>query len=179
MERKVWPLALRGVVAILFGIVAVLWPGITLSALAILFGAFVLVEGVVTLTSAFGRVDSGRRVARVLLGLVSIVAGVLTMVWPGVTALVLVVLIGAWALVAGALDIYAASRAPAQWGLVVLGVVSMVAGALVLVRPYAGAFAVAIVIGFYAIVAGALRIAEAWRLHREQHSPPTPRAAPA
>jgi uncharacterized membrane protein HdeD (DUF308 family) len=179
MERKLWPLVLRGVAAIVFGVVAVVWPGITLAALAILFGAYVVVEGVLTLASAFGeRIDAGQRVARVLVGLLSLAAGVAALVWPGVTALVLVLLIGVWALVTGAVDIVAASRAPAHWGLVVLGVLAMVAGALILVRPDAGAFAVAVVIGFFAIMAGVMRLMEAWRLHREHHTP-TPRAAPA
>jgi uncharacterized membrane protein HdeD (DUF308 family) len=180
MDRKLWPLVLRGVAAIVFGVIAVLWPGITLLALAILFGVYVLVEGVLTLASALReRLDAGQRVARVLVGLLSLAAGIVALVWPQITALVLVLLIGAWALVTGALDVFVASRTPAQWGLVVLGVLSMVAGALILFRPDAGAFAVAVVIGFFAIMAGVLRFMEAWRLHREHHTPPTPRAAPA
>jgi uncharacterized membrane protein HdeD (DUF308 family) len=180
MEQKVWPLVLRGVVAIIFGVIAVVWPGITLVALAILFGAYVLVEGVVAFVAAFREpLDTGRRMARVLVALLSVAAGIIALIWPGITAFVLVLLIGAWALVTGALDIYAATRMPASWGLIVLGVVSMVAGALILFRPGAGAFAIAMVIGFFAIVAGALRLVEAWRLHREHHTPGAPRAAPA
>jgi uncharacterized membrane protein HdeD (DUF308 family) len=179
MERKLWPLVLRGVAAIVFGVVAVVWPGITLVALAILFGAYVLVEGVLTFVNAFrDELDAGQRVARVLIGLVSLAVGIAMLAWPGVTALVLVLMVGLWALVTGALDVFAASRTPAQWGLVALGVLSMVAGALILFRPNAGAFAVAVVIGFFAIMAGVLRLMEAWRLHREHHTP-TPRAAPA
>jgi uncharacterized membrane protein HdeD (DUF308 family) len=171
MGRSVWPLVLRGVVAILFGVAAVLWPGITLLALALLFGVYVLVEGVVALVGAFReRLSGGRRVARVLVGVLGVAAGVLTLAWPRATALVLVVLIGAWALITGALDIVAATRLPSHWPLLVLGVASMVAGALILIRPFAGAFAVAVVIGCYAIVAGALRLAEAWQVHREHQS---------
>src|SRR5262245_35722245 len=105
MERNVWPMVMRGVAAIVFGVVAVLWPGTTLVALAILFGAFMLVEGVITLASGLRHgLDAGQRVARIITAVLSLAAGILALIWPGVTALVLVVLIGAWALVTGALD---------------------------------------------------------------------------
>jgi uncharacterized membrane protein HdeD (DUF308 family) len=171
-RRHVWLLALRGVIAILFGLVAVLWPGVTVVVLTLLFGAYIVVDGVGTLIGAFRRgQDAARRVALVLAGLISIAAGVVMLLWPGITALVLAILVGVWALVTGALDIWVAARMGGQWLMVAVGVASMVAGVLVLDRPTVGAVAIALVIGVYAIIAGVLMLAEAWREYRSWHAP--------
>jgi uncharacterized membrane protein HdeD (DUF308 family) len=175
-----WLLALRGVVAIVFGVMAVLLPGITVVALAILFGAYALVNGVITMVAAFRRQqDAARRVAQVLAGLLGVAAGIVALVWPGITALALVVVVGAWALVTGALEIWAATRIPGQWMPLVVGAVSMVVGLLILLRPGVGAVALALTVGVYAIAAGVLMLAESWHLHRELTGRPTDRMAPA
>jgi uncharacterized membrane protein HdeD (DUF308 family) len=162
-----WLLVLRGVVAIVFGALAIVWPGLTILVLALLFAAYVLVDGLVTVVLAFRHgQDAPRRVARVLIGLLSVAAGVVALVWPGITALVLVVLVGAWAVVTGLLEIFAASRAAAGWWSIVVGIASLAAGVLILANPRAGAYAIALVIGVYAIIAGVLLLAQAWRLHR-------------
>jgi uncharacterized membrane protein HdeD (DUF308 family) len=96
----------------------------------------------------------------------SVVAGIVAVVWPHVTALILVVLIGAWAVVTGALAIVAATQEPNGWLPIAVGVASVLAGVLILVNPRAGAFALALVIGVYAIAAGVLMLAESWRLSR-------------
>src|SRR3954451_2758028 len=155
MKREIWLLVLRGVVAIVFGVLAILWPGVTLLALALLFGAYVLVDGVLTMIGAFRRRDGAtQRTAYILIGLLSIAAGAVALLWPRVTALVLVVLVGAWAVVTGLLAIVAATRAPNGWLPIVVGVASIVAGILIFMNPGAGAFALALLIGVYALVGG-------------------------
>jgi uncharacterized membrane protein HdeD (DUF308 family) len=162
-----WLLALRGLAALAFGILAVIWPGVTLVALAILFGAYALVNGVFTMIAAFRRPqDAARRTAQVIAGVLGVLAGLVALIWPGVTALVLVVLFGAWAIVTGAMEIWAATRLPGQWLTLVAGALTMIVGVLVLMRPVIGAVALALIIGVYAIAAGVLMLVESWRLHR-------------
>src|SRR5205814_1860955 len=103
---------------------------------------------------------------RIVIGVISIAAGVILLVWPQVTALALVVLVGAWAVLTGLMEIFTASRLSAGWWPVVVGIASFLAGVLILVNPRAGAYAIALVIGAYAIIAGVLLLVEAWRLHR-------------
>jgi uncharacterized membrane protein HdeD (DUF308 family) len=178
-RRHVWLLAVRGVAALLFGILAVIMPGVTLVALAILFGAYALVSGVLTIVDGVRRPrDAARRTALVIAGLLSLLAGLIALVWPGITALVLVVLFGAWAVVTGAMEIWAATRLPGQWFRLLFGVLTMIAGVLVLLRPAAGAVALALVIGVYAIVAGVVMLLESWRVHRRLAGP-RGRMAPA
>jgi uncharacterized membrane protein HdeD (DUF308 family) len=167
VRRDTWLVALEGVIAIVFGVLAIAWPGLTILVLAVLFAVYVLVHGVVTLARAARRgMDVPRRVARILIASISIVAGVLALVWPQITALALVFLVGVWAVASGLLEIFAASRLSAGWWPVVVGIASLLAGVLILVNPRAGAYAIALVIGVYAIIAGILLLAEAWRLHR-------------
>jgi uncharacterized membrane protein HdeD (DUF308 family) len=176
-RRHVWLFALRGVISIVFGLVAVLWPDVTVVVLALLFGLYIVVDGIGAFIGAFRRgQDTAGGGARVLAGLLSIAAGVLVLVWPGITVLALALLIPAWALVTGLLDIWAATREGGQLLLIAVGTLSMVAGAFILFRPTVGATAIALVIGIYAIIAGVLTLAEAWREYRSSR---TPRHRPA
>src|SRR4051812_32809674 len=113
LSRYWWAVVLRGVAGVLFGLLALIWPQITLWALVVLFGAYALVDGVITLVTAFGgnreRAGSSRGWL-IVEGIAGIVIGILTFVWPGVTALALLWLIAAWALVTGVLEIIAAVR---------------------------------------------------------------------
>ncbi len=168
-------LVIRGVVAIVFGILAVVWPRLTALALALLFGAYALVDGVGMLIEAFRLHDAtGRRVAYLIAGLVGAGVGILTLVWPGITALVLVVMIGVWAIVTGALDIWAATQRGIDWMLALVGVLSLVAGVLLLIRPGVGAIAIAQVIGLYALVSGVLILVDVWRARRSPGQRPAP-----
>jgi uncharacterized membrane protein HdeD (DUF308 family) len=182
MERRyrVW-LAVRGVAAIVFGILAVFWPKVTILALALLFGAYALVDGTGMLIDAFraGR-TGGQRAAYAIGGVLGVGAGLVTLFWPKITVLVLVVLIGVWALVTGIFDIMAAAAVPARpgWLLVLVGVLSLIAGVLVLIRPDVGAIAIAQVIGIYAIITGVLLLVETWRSSRGGPATTT-RPAPA
>jgi uncharacterized membrane protein HdeD (DUF308 family) len=162
-----WLIAVRGIIAIVFGFLALLWPGITVLALAVLFGAFALVDGTGMLIGYFRRRVGGRyRAAHLVAGVAAVVFGVFTLVWPGITVLALTVLIGAWAVVVGMLEIVAATEGRSEWYVGLIGALSIVAGVLILLRPGIGALAIAQIIGVYAIIIGALRLAETWRLYR-------------
>lgn len=166
-KTETWLLALRGVIAIAFGVLAIAWPGLTVVVLALLFGAYVLVDGVVTLVGAFRRrEDAPRLLARILIGLLGVAAGLVALVWPDITALVLVILVGAWAVVTGILGIVAAAQLSGGWLLIVVGVASLIAGVLIMLNPRAGAVAIGLVIGVYAILAGVVMLTGSWRLHR-------------
>src|SRR3954454_6596584 len=107
-------LALRGVLAVLFGVLALVWPGVTVLALALLFAAYAVVDGVGMAVSGLSRGGRGRRWSYVLAGVVGIVAGLLAALWPAVTALALVLLAGVWAIITGVLAIFAGVRWPGE-----------------------------------------------------------------
>jgi uncharacterized membrane protein HdeD (DUF308 family) len=160
---------LRGVAAVLFGLMAVAWPGITLAALVIVWGAYALTDGILALVAAWQVRDEGRRFwALIVAGLVGIAAGVVTFMWPGMTALALLMIIAAWAFVMGIFQIVAAIRLrkviEGEWLLGLSGVVSMLFGALMIMNPGAGALAMLAIIAGYAIVFGVLLIVLGLRL---------------
>jgi uncharacterized membrane protein HdeD (DUF308 family) len=172
LTRYWWAVALRGAVALLFGLLALIWPGITVIVLVALFGAYALVDGAFALgTAIFGRRDgAGGRGWLVVEGIAGIAVGILTFAWPGVTALVLLWLIAAWALVTGVLEIVAAVRLrreiQGEWVLALSGVLSVLFGIVLIVWPAAGALAVVFLIAIYAIVFGVVLLALALRLRR-------------
>jgi uncharacterized membrane protein HdeD (DUF308 family) len=165
-------LVLRGLAAIVFGLVALAWPSLTALVLAALFGVYALLNGAVRLGGAFRRGHAGIvRGLLVLTGLLGVAAGVVSLLWPGITALVLAVVVGAWAIATGVLEIWIVLRWRPSWLLALVGVLSILAGVLVLGRPDLGAVAIAQVIGVYAVVVGALMLAEAVRLRRVAATP--------
>lgn len=178
-----WLLALRGAIAIAFGALAILWPAITLVTLAALFAGFALLAGAVW---TFGAVRHRRADphwwALLALGLFSIATGIAAALYPALTTVVLILLVGANALVTGVIDLVAARRMRRVMEgpllLFLSGVASVVFGLVVLLFPLgAGAFALAWMIGLYAIVTGAMLLAlafqvRAWsRLHAPRRSP--------
>lgn len=167
MRNGVWVLALRGVAAIVFGLLALLWPAVTALALAVLFGAYALVSGAVHLAAGFSRGQPGTvRALFLLTGLLGVAIALVTLLWPAITAFALAIVIGIWAIVNGVLDIWASVRWRAARLLAVVGVVSVLAGLLILFRPDIGAVVIAQVIGAYAIVAGVVMLAAAWQRRR-------------
>src|ERR1700738_4736117 len=105
LARNWWALALRGIIAVIFGLVALLMPGLTLFALIIVYGAYALVDGVFTIVAAVRAAGEHERWWVLLLeGLLGIAAGIIAFVWPGLTALVLLYIIAAWAIVTGVLE---------------------------------------------------------------------------
>jgi uncharacterized membrane protein HdeD (DUF308 family) len=169
LARNWWALVVRGILAILVGIVAFAWPAITVGALVLLFGAYALVDGIFSLIGAVRAVRAHERWgALVFEGLAGLVAAAGTVLWPAITALVLVYIIAAWALVTGCLEIAAAVRLrqhiSGEWLLALSGVASILFGILAVVLPLIGALAIAFCVGIYAIVFGALLTALGFRL---------------
>ncbi|MEV6930057.1 DUF308 domain-containing protein [Dactylosporangium sp. NPDC051485] len=176
LKREAWLIGIRGVLAILFGILAVIWPGVTVIALALIFGIFAIVTGVEQLVHAVrptpgpsnvvtGFADgTSPRLARGVAGVVGIVLGVMAIVWPGLTAVVLAILVGAWAVVTGLSDLWLATRQHGGWSLALIGALAIVAGLFIMIRPAAGALAIAWAIGIYAIVSGVLLLVAAYQL---------------
>jgi uncharacterized membrane protein HdeD (DUF308 family) len=169
LSRNWWVVLVRGIVGILFGIVTFFAPGITLAALVLVFGAYAFVDGVLTLASAIRRRSTTDRWwILVLEGIAGILVGIATLFLPGITALVLLYLIAAWALVTGVLELAAAIRLRKvitnEWLLALGGIVSILLGVLLIAAPGAGALAVVIWIGAYAFVFGALLVGLSLRL---------------
>jgi uncharacterized membrane protein HdeD (DUF308 family) len=170
MFRNWWMLAVRGVMGIVFGIVALVWPESTKFALVLLFGAFAMADGifaVVTGIASNGYFD--RWWAVVLEGLTGIVVGVLTFFLPNVTALALIYLIAAWAVVTGIFEIVAAIRfrriIPGEWAMILMGLLSIVLGSTLFVFPAAAEVSLVWLIGIYAIIAGGMQLVLAFRMH--------------
>jgi len=162
-------IAFRGVVAVLFGVLAFAWPGITLAALVIVWGAYALADGVLALIAAWQVRDQGKPFwSLVVVGLLGIAAGVVTFMWPAITALTLLMIIAAWAVVMGIFQIVAAVRLrkviQGEWWLGLSGLLSVIFGIAMFAQPGAGALAVIWVIGAYAILFGFLLIVLGLRL---------------
>jgi uncharacterized membrane protein HdeD (DUF308 family) len=177
LSRHWWLFTSRGVLAVLFGILALIWPALTLLVLVLLWGVYAIVDGVLALAAAFRTRDRGRAVwALILIGIAGIAAGFLTFAWPAITGLVLLMLIAAWAIVVGILQIVTAVRLRKEidneWLLGLSGVLSVAFGALLIWSPGAGAIALAWAIGWYAILFGVLLIALGFKLRRQQVTTP-------
>jgi uncharacterized membrane protein HdeD (DUF308 family) len=169
LTRYWWVLAVRGVAALLFGLAAFIWPGLTLAVLVALFGAYAFVDGLFALVAAIRSAREHEDGWIVLLeGLAGIAAGLVTFFWPGITALALLSIIAAWSIVTGILEIMAAIRLrkviEGEWLLALSGVASLMLGLLLIVMPRAGALAFVWLVGAYAIVFGVLMLALAFRL---------------
>ena len=165
-----WLLLLRGISAVAFGVLAIIWPGITLLVLAYLYAAYALVDGIFALGAAiFGH--TGSMVPRwwlAVIGVIGIVTGLLAFAWPGLTALVLLLLIASWAIIIGVLEIVGAihlrKEIEGERWLIISGVLSIAFGVILFVQPGAGALALIWVIALYAILTGGSLIALAYRL---------------
>jgi uncharacterized membrane protein HdeD (DUF308 family) len=161
--------ALRGVAALIFGALTLANPAISLVTLILLYGAYAVADGIFTIISALAnRRGETHWVALILAGILSVAAGVVAFLLPGMTALFLLYWIAIWAIVTGAAQIMAAIRLrkvlSGEWLLVLAGALSIVFGILLFTRPGAGALAVVLWIGAYAVVVGIVLIAFAFRL---------------
>lgn len=158
-----WTLALRGVLAIIFGVLAFMWPGLTLLSLVFIFGAYALVDGAFAIAAGIRGREQRRWWLLLIEGILSVIAGVLAYIWPGITALILLGLIAGWALFTGVMEIVAAVQMrkyiSGEWLLALSGIASVLFGVLLLLNPGAGALAVVWIIGAYAIIFGGLLLA--------------------
>jgi len=176
LARNWWLLLLRGVCAIAFGVLAFVWPGATLLTLVLLYGAYALADGVLAIAAAVMGGPSAPRWWLAVVGLLGIAAGVVTLLLPGMTALLLLLFIAAWAVATGVMQIVGAVRLRKEidneWWLIGGGVLSILFGIVLAVQPGAGALALLYVIGAYAIVYGIMLVSFALRLRRHSHAQP-------
>ena len=176
LARNWWSLVIRGLSRSSSGIVTFVWPGITVGALVLLFGAYALLDGVISIVGAWKAARAHERWGALIFeGIVGIAAAVVTAIIPGLTAIALVYLIAAWALVTGALEIVAAIRlrqyVAHEWLLALSGIASLLFGILAMLLPLAGAVAIALGIGIYALVFGVLLIGLGFRLRSWTRTP--------
>jgi uncharacterized membrane protein HdeD (DUF308 family) len=152
----------RGIAAVLFGIIALVWPKLTLSALVLVFGVFAIISGITAVAAALRSTEVQGWGLLLFEGILSILAGVIAVVWPGITALAFIYLLAAWAIITGVLEFIAPLSFPMSTGRAVLmvlaGLVSIVFGILIASQPSSGLLAVVWVIGVYAILFGIMYI---------------------
>ena len=175
LAKNWWLVLLRGIFAIVFGILAFIWPGITLVTLVLFYGAFALIDGIVALAAAIMGGTPAPRWWLAVIGLLGIAAGIITFLYPGMTSLILLYFIAGWAIAMGVMQIVGAIRLRKEidneWWLVAGGVLSVLFGLIVAVWPGAGALALLWAIGTYAIVFGVTLVSLALRLRKHTHTP--------
>jgi len=168
-----WALALRGLVAVLFGLAALFWPGLVLGVLILLFGAYALVDGVLAFFAAFR--SSGRGMRRPLLlieGVIGVLFGLVTLFWPGLTALALVYVVAFWAIFTGIARIVMAitlrREIENEWSIGLSGVLSVILGIVLIFLPGAGLLAYTWLIGLLALALGIVLIIYALRVRGQR-----------
>ncbi len=171
VARDWWVFAIRGIAAIVFGVLAFIWPETTLTALVILFGAYVLVDGV-SLLIALAQGDALARRhswAVAIMGVLGIVAGIATFIWPSVTAMSLLYLVALWAIAMGTFQVVAAIQLRRELDNELLmalgGIASIVFGVLLVVFPSEGLISLVWLVGAWSVVFGASSLGLAYRLH--------------
>ena len=162
LARNWWLVLLRGIGAILFGVLTLAWPGLSLLTLVLLWGVFALFDGGLALGAAImgGRAEPRWWLA--LVGLLGLAAGAFTLLWPGITGFILLLFIAAWAVTAGVFEILGAIKLrkeiEGEWWLIATGILSVLFGLLILLFPGVGALGIAFAIGWFAILSrGATR----------------------
>lgn len=174
LARNWWLILLRGILAIIFGVLTFIWPGITLVTLVLLYGAYALVDGVFALAAAIMGGAPAPRWWLAVVGLLGIAAGIATFLWPGLTAFVLLFFIAFWAIALGIMEIIGAIRLRKEidneWWLVASGVLAVLFGLILIVQPGAGALSLILVIGAFAILHGITLVLFAFRLRGHSHA---------
>jgi uncharacterized membrane protein HdeD (DUF308 family) len=167
-------LILLGVLAIIVGIIALAWPSVTVYALVILFAVYAFIDAGLEAMRAFSSRTAGPVFGHLLLGLISLAAGVIALVWPGPTALVLVLIIGIWAVIGGFVEIFAAFQSGETAGTRTLfilgGLVSIAFGVVLFARPGVGAVTLALLFGLFSIIYGVSQIVMGVELRRTGHT---------
>jgi uncharacterized membrane protein HdeD (DUF308 family) len=168
-------LILLGVLGVVVGIVAIAWPSVTILALVILFAIYAFIGAGLQAMRAFSSATAGPVFGHLLLALIDLAAGVVALVWPGPTVLVLVLVVGIWAIVAGFAEIFAALRSRETMGtramFIVTGLISIAFGVVLSARPGIGALALALLFGIFAIIYGVSQIVAGTQLRRTARRP--------
>jgi uncharacterized membrane protein HdeD (DUF308 family) len=169
LGRRWWILLVRGILAILFGLLAFAWPGLTILILTALFAAYALMDGVFALIIGIHT----RWWFLALVGMLGIIAGLVAFFYPGLTALTLLLIIAGWAIVRGVVEIAAAIQLRKvianEWALILAGLFSVVFGVILFARPLVGALAVIWIIGAYALIIGIFLIILSFKVKSHQH----------
>jgi uncharacterized membrane protein HdeD (DUF308 family) len=173
LAKNWWLILLRGICAILFGVLTFIWPGVSLLTLILLYGAFALADGIFSIAAAITGNTPTPRWWLAVVGLLGIAAGTMTFLWPGLTAIVLQVFIAGWAVAIGVFQIIGAIQLRKEirdeWLLIAGGAVSIVFGVILLAQPGVGALALLYVIGSYAVLYGVLLVSFSLRLRKHSH----------
>lgn len=176
LAQNWWVVALRGVLGIAFGVIALIWPDITLLSLVLLFSAYMLVDGILAIVSAVRAARSGHRwLLLVAEGLLRIAVGVLAFLWPEITVLAFVIIVAVWSIVSGSMMVAAALRLNRAYGrgwMSIGGFLSVVLGILLIAAPPVGALILTWWIGIYAAMFGVILLVLAFRLHAHRHDHP-------
>ena len=177
LAQNWWAIGIRGVLAVLFGLIALFWPGVTMLSLVLVFAAYAFVDGVFGIISAVRAARHHERWGFLILeGLVNIAAAAVAVLWPGMTVLVFVFVVAFWAMFTGILELAAAFQLDSdhgRWWLALGGLASVAYGALLIFAPILGAVVLTWWVGAYAVVFGLSLIVLAFRLRArlDDHSP--------
>ena len=173
-----WAVAIRGVLGIIFGLIALFFPGATILSLVLVFAAYLVVDGIFAIIAA---VRAARRHDRwgmlTFEGIINILTGAIAVLWPGLTVIAFIIIMAAWAIVTGALVLAAAFRLNIQhgrWWLLLSGAASVVFGVLLISAPLAGAVVLTWWLGAYALVFGGALLVLAFRLRSRRSRGATP-----
>jgi uncharacterized membrane protein HdeD (DUF308 family) len=169
VKQNWWILSLRGAVAVIFGILAFLWPLATAFAFVFILAAFAFVEGIFALIGAFGwGLPASQRFILVLMGILGLAVGVAAVLYPGILAITLVFVVAWWAIVTGIMQLIIAvemrKAIPNDWLLVLGGIISILFGILLIWRPFAGVLTLAYLFGFYALLYGFMLLGLSFRV---------------
>ncbi|WP_327090092.1 HdeD family acid-resistance protein [Nonomuraea sp. NBC_01738] len=169
IARTWWLVLIRGICAIIFGILALFWPGITVYVLVIFFAAYAIVGGSFSLFAAFGH-NVQSRAWLIISGIIGILAGIVAFVWPGITAVALLYIIAIWAIFTGIAEIVAGIAVRKQidneWIIIVAGVISVIFGFLLLIWPASGMLALTWLLGIFALIYGIAMIVLSFRVKK-------------
>ncbi len=183
LAQNWWAIAIRGVLGIIFGLIALLLPGVTMLSLVLVFAAYALVDGVLTIVASIYAARGHQRWGLLILeGIVNIVTAGIAVLWPGITVVAFVLLVAAWALISGGLMLGAAFRLDidhGRWWFALGGIVSILYGGLLIVAPLVGALVLTWWLGAYALVFGITLIVLAFRLRAQRNDASARRAGHA
>lgn len=169
--RQWWVLILQGVLGIAVGILAIIYPDLALATIALLFAVWAIASGAAQLTAGWRVAEArGKSWPFLVSGAVSVIAGILAVLYPDVTILYLILLLGAWILISGMMEVYTAWRirneVTGEWVLALGGALRVIAGILILAMPYIGAILTAALFALWAILSGAGALFLGWRLRQ-------------
>lgn len=174
LAQRWWAVGLRGILAIIFGLICLLTPGIALGAFVIVFAAYIFVDGVFAIISGIRAARSGETWGLLILeGVVDLAAGVIAILWPAITLVALVWIVAIWAIVSGALMLAAAFSLNldyGRWWLALGGIASIIFGILLIIEPFIGAVVLTLWIGAYAVVFGVFLLVLAFQLNSKREA---------